>query len=154
MTATTPSEEDMQALVGTPLSAGTYEIAHWENFLFTDACAAEQLPEGLAHPAHLFHVAINGAGTTIQELFDRASSMPGDRVSIDYYDWTMHRPLHEDERYTITGSITEHERSLDRRGALRDSVTYVFVLADDAGADVAEVAFRWHYYRVDDRMAS
>lgn len=144
----------MRALVGTPLAGGTYEIAHWENFLFTDACASEQLPDGLAHPAHLFHVAINGAGTTIQELFDAAHSMPGDRVSIDFYDWTLHRPLREDERYTITGTIAEHERSVDRRGSLRDSVTYVFTLADDGGDEIAEVAFRWHYYRVDDRMAS
>lgn len=154
MTASVPSEETMQALVGTSLSGGTYEIAHWENFLFTDACASAQLPDGLAHPAHLFHVAINGAGTTIQELFDAAFSLPGDRVSIDFYDWTMHQPLREDERYTITGSITEHTRSEDRRGALRDSVTYVFELVDDDGAEVAEVAFRWHYYRVDDRISS
>lgn len=146
MTATIPSEETMQALVGTRLAGGTYEIAHWENFLFTDACATDQLPDGLAHPAHLFHVAINGASTTIQELFDRAHSLPGDRVSIDFYDWTMHRPLREDERYTITGTITEHTRSEDRRG-LRDSVTYVFELVHDDGGAVAEVAFRWHYYR-------
>ena len=149
-----PSEEEMHALVGTSLAGGTYEIAHWENFLFTEACAADQLPDGLAHPAHLFHVAINGAGTTIQELFDAAHSRPGDRVSIDYYDWTLHRPLREDERYTITGAITEHDRSEDRRGSLRDSVTYVFSLADDDGDEVAEVAFRWHYYRVDDRVTS
>lgn len=140
----------MRALVGTPIAGGSYEIAHWENFLFTEACAAEQLPDGLAHPAHLFHVAINGAGTTIQELFDAAGSRPGDRVSIDFYDWTLHRPLREDERYDVTGSVTEHERSTDRRGCLRDSVTYEFLLRDGDGAPVAEVAFRWHYGR-DDR---
>jgi hypothetical protein len=142
-----PSEESMQALVGHRFAGGTYRIEHWENFLLSEATGIEPLPDGLAHPAHLFHVAINGVGTSITELFALAES-GGAPVSIDYYDWRIHQPLREDETYVLAGGITAFTRSAREGSPTRDSFTYEIDLADTTGAPVAEVAFRWHHWRI------
>jgi hypothetical protein len=145
----TPSEESMRSLVGHRFPGGRYAIEHWENFLLSEATGVEPLPDRLAHPAHLFHVAINGVGTSITQLFELAGSPPGAPVSIDYYDWHIRQPLREDERYTLAGGITDFARS-DREGApTRDSFRYEITLDDDAGTRVAEVAFRWHFWRIE-----
>ncbi len=144
----TPSETALRALVGHRFPGGRYRIEHWENFLLSEATGAEPLPDRLAHPAPLFHVAINGAGTSIAELFRLAGSAPGAPVSIDYYDWRLHQPLREEETYTLSGGITAFARS-EREGApTRDSFRFAIDLHDEGGARVAEVAFRWHFWRV------
>ena len=143
-----PSEESMQARVGHRFPGGTYRIEHWENFLLSEATGIEPLPDRLAHPAHLFHVAINGVGTSITELFRLAESGPGAPVSIDYYDWRIHEPLREDETYSLSGSITDFTRKARDGAPTCDSFVYEIDLDDIAGARVAEVAFRWHYWRI------
>ena len=143
-----PSQDAMQALVGRRFPGGTYRIEHWENFLLSEATGIDPLPDRLAHPAHLFHVAINGVGTSITELFRLAESGPGSPVSIDYYDWRIHEPLREDATYSISGGIADFART-DREGSpTRDSFVYEIALDDDDGSRVAEVAFRWHFWRI------
>ena len=124
-----------------------HRCEHWENFLFSDATGVAPLPDRIAHPAHLFHVAINGVGTSITELFRLAGSGPGVPVSIDYYDWRIHSPLREDEPYTLTGGITDFVREENPDGPTRDSFAYEISITDSAGAPVADVGFRWHYWR-------
>ena len=144
-----PSEESMQSRVGHRFPGGTYRIEHWENFLFSDATGVAPLPDGLAHPAHLFHVAINGVGTSITELFRLAGCGPGPPLtSIAYYDWRIRKPLREDELYTLTGGITEFTRSNKEGSPTRDTFTYEIDLDDSAGDRVAEVGFCWHFWRV------
>lgn len=145
-----PSEEAMRALVGHRFPGGSYRIEHWENFLLSDACGVDPLPDRLAHPAHLFHVAINGVGTSIAELFRLAESGPNTPVSIDYYDWHIHQPLREEETYSLDGGITDFTRTAQAGVPTIDSFVYQIDLADSAGAQVAEVAFRWHYFHLAD----
>ena len=142
-----PDEGAMRALVGHRFPGGTYCIEHWENFLLSEATGIEPLADRLAHPAHLFHVAINGVGTTISELFRLADSGPEAPVSIDYYDWRIREPLREDETYTLAGGITEFTRSVRDGRPTRDSFTYEIDLDSAGGSRVAEVAFRWHFWR-------
>ncbi len=144
-----PSEAALQALVGRRFPGGTYRIEHWENFLLSDATGAAPLPDRLAHPAHLFHVAINGVGTSISELFRLAGSPPGAPVSIDYYDWRIHQPLREDESYHVAGGITGFERRTGRQGTVSDAFRYEIALGDEDGEPVAEVAFGWRFWRLD-----
>ena len=143
-----PSETAMRGLVGHRFPGGHYRIEHWENFLFSDATGIEPLPDRLAHPAHLFHVAINGVGTNISELFQLAESRPGAAVSIDYYDWHIHQPLREEETYALAGGITGFERTASENAPTFDSFTYEIALDDLRGARVADVAFRWHFWRL------
>jgi len=137
----------MRRLVGHRFPGGTYRIEHWENFLLSEATGIDPLPDALAHPAHLFHVAINGVGTSISELFRLAESRLGAPVSIDYYDWQLHQPLREDATYSLAGGITDFQRSARPGDRTVDSFVYEIALADAAGARVADVAFRWHFWR-------
>jgi len=148
-----PSEAAMRALVGHRFPGGVYRIEHWENFLLSEATGIEPLPERLAHPAHLFHVAINGVGTSITELFRLAESGPGAPVSIDYYDWRIHQPVREGERYRMEGGITAFERTASAGAATLDSFTYEIEVRGESGDLAAEVAFRWHYWRFDSAKA-
>ena len=104
-------------------------------------------PDGLAHPASLFHLAINGAGTSIEELFELAHSRAGAPISIGYYDWQMHQPLREEQTYSLSGGITQVDRSVRRNGAIRDSITYRISIEDSTAAPVADVEFCWHFWR-------
>jgi hypothetical protein len=140
----------MQARVGHRFPGGTYRIEHWENFLFSDATGVAAPPDGLAHPAHLFHVAINGVGTSITELFELAGCGPGPPLTrIAYYDWRYLEPLREDELYSLSGGITEFTRSHKEGSPPRDTFTYEIQLDDSEGNRVAEVGFRWHFWRVE-----
>jgi hypothetical protein len=138
----------MRTLVGHRFPGGTYRIERWENFLLSEATGVDPLPDRLAHPAHLFHVAINGVGTSIGELFQLADAGPDPLVSIDYYDWRIHQPLLEGETYSLSGGIADFTRSRRDGSPTRDSFSYAIDLYDASGARVAEVAFRWHFWRV------
>ena len=139
----------MQRLVGHRFPGGQYQIEHWENFLLSDATGIEPLPDSLAHPVHLFHVPINGVGTSISELFALAEASRAAPVSIDYYDWSIHRPMREGETYSLSGGITEYERSESDGAPTVDSFTYAIDVKGEDGELAAQVAFRWHYWRFD-----
>ena len=142
-----PAQASMERLVGHRFPGGKYAIAHWENFLLSEATGAEPLPDGLAHPVHLFHVPINGVGTSIAELFALAEVDRASPVSIDYYDWSIHQPLREGETYDLTGGIVAYERTESDGGPTVDSFIYEIEVRDEDGQLAAEVAFRWHYWR-------
>ncbi len=142
-----PPLENMQRLVGHRFPGGQYSIAHWENFLLSDATGADPLPGDLAHPIHLFHVPINGVGTSIAELFELAEVDRASPVKIDYYDWKIHSPIREDETYVFSGGIVDHERIERPGGKVVDSFRYEIDMIDEGGRLSAEVAFRWHYPR-------
>lgn len=141
------SEAEMQALVGHEFPGGKYTIAHWENFLLTEATGGDQLPEGLAHPVHLFHVPITGVGITIADLFALGQAETDASVGIDYYDWEFLQPLHEGEEYSMTGGVTEYAREKTDQGRIVDAVTFNIELTRGDGELVARVAFRWYFRR-------
>jgi hypothetical protein len=145
--AAAPSESALLALNGHRFAGGTYRIAHWENFLFSDAAGSGLWPDGLAHPASLFHLAINGVGTSIEQLFELAYSKAGDPISIGYYDWRIYQPLREEQTYSLSGGITDVDRSVRRNDAIRDSITYEIAIEDSTAAPVADVEFCWHFWR-------
>lgn len=139
----------MQRLVGHRFPGGQYKIEHWENFLLSEATGIEPLPGSLAHPVHLFHVPINGVGTSIAELFALAEVDRASPVSIDYYDWSIHTPIREGETYLLSGGITAYERKEKAGSPTIDSFIYEIDVAGEDGELAAQVAFRWHYWRVE-----
>jgi hypothetical protein len=59
------TEHELQGLRDQRLPGGTTAIERWENHLFCDAMGVEPLPDGLAHPAFLFHLPLRGVGMDI-----------------------------------------------------------------------------------------
>nr|NKB41915.1 hypothetical protein [Ilumatobacter sp.] len=101
------SEEDLHALVGHRLPGGTRTIEHWENWLLTDCTGSDQLGDDLVHPVALFHVPIQGAGTSIAELFELCGARGAGSVGLDGYDWEYFQPLRENVEYRFDGGVVQ-----------------------------------------------
>ena len=147
------TEEELAALVGHRFPGGEYTIEHWENFLLTDCTARGPLADGLVHPIALFHVPIQGAGTSIAELFALAggSAVPGS-VKLLGYDWEYPRALRENVRYRVDGGIVaasrgagpEHPGGDERQ---YDDVAFSIELVEPDGVLAARVTNRWRFWR-------
>jgi hypothetical protein len=124
------SVEELQSLVGTRLATGTTTIERWENTLFCDAVGGGPLPDGLAHPAFLFHLPLRGAGLEIAAMLALGRPESEGAVRAGGYRWTLHRPLRVDTPYRVTGEVVRAERNRGRRAGLMDAVTFRFDLHD------------------------
>lgn len=151
MSAPMPSAAEIEALIGHEFPGGTYTIAHWENFLLTECTGSEPLPDGLVHPAALFHVPILGAGTSIGGMFALGKAESDFSIGIESYDWEIARPLREETAYDVRGRVTEADR---REGPLRggprgvyDRIRFRFELREPDGALAAVSTITWTYRR-------
>ncbi len=143
------TDAELAALVGVRFPGGEYTIAHWENALLTDCTERPPMSADQAHPIVLFHVPIQGAGTSIGELFalgggdGRAGS-----VTLLGYDWEYLRPLRERCQYRIEGGIVSAERTHDDHGtAMHDDIAYSIELHEPEGDLAARVTNRWRFLR-------
>lgn len=142
------TESNLLDLVGHRFPGGHYRIEHWESFLLTDCTGADQLPDGLVHPIALFHVPIQGARTSITELFSLFGVDEPGSVSLEGYDWEYVSPLREGVEYRVEGGITE---VAERRGADAGpgavAIAFKIDLFDEGGHGVASVTNRWRIHR-------
>ncbi len=142
----TPSEAEIQSIIGHQFPGGFYTIDHWENFLLTECTGAELLPDGLAHPVALFHVPILGAQTTIGEMFALGKADSDSSIGIESYDWELFQPLKEQQRYRIEGKITDAARKTKGERVF-DRIQFQFDLTDESGVHTARTTITWHYRR-------
>ena len=143
------TDADVEGLVGHRFPGGEYTIAHWENFLLTDCTSRGPMTSDLVHPIALFHVPIQGAGTSIGELF-RLGGGDGQAGSVSLlgYDWEYVKPLREECRYRVEGGIVSAERVIDAAGAvLHDDVAFQIELFEPNGELAARVTNRWRFLR-------
>jgi hypothetical protein len=140
-------EERMRALIGHAFPGGHYRIEPWENFLLTEATGSERLPDGLAHPIHLFHVPIAGVGVSIGELFELALAPSDASVTIDHYDWEYFEPLRESTPYAMRGGVQAHTRIRHEDGTVVDSLTYRIEVLGESEQLIARVTFGWNFWR-------
>jgi hypothetical protein len=132
-------------LVGHRFDGGRRTIEHWENFLLTEVCGGPQLPGEQAHPVHLFHVPIDGAGLTIADLFDLADAEGPDRVGLESYDWEYLAPLRVGIDYRCEGEITSAQRRSDGDREW-DELVFAIEMSTDGGV-VARVTNTWQIWR-------
>src|SRR5690242_19366077 len=132
------TEEEMQALLGQRLPGGTVTIERWENTLLCDVMGVAPAPDGLAHPAFLFHVPLRGAGLTIAQMLELGQAESDEAVRAGEYHWELHAPLEVDVPYRVTGGVAGVERKRGRRADLMDALTFRIEMhrADD-GTPVA-----------------
>ena len=147
-TGVSMTEDELHALVGQRFPGGTRTIEHWENWLLTDCTGTAQLPDRLVHPIALFHVPIQGAGTSIAELFEISGARGAGSVGLDGYDWEYFSPLREGVEYRVEGSVIEVERTVSpESGTVADRFVYSIELADPDGAVAARVTNHWRIRR-------
>ena len=141
-----PDAAEIKALVGHTFPGGHYTVAHWENFLLTECTGAELLPNGMVHPVVMFHMPINGAGTSIAEMFALGRAESNASIGIESYDWEFFQPVLEDVKYAISGRVTEAERRGSGQ-AIFDRIQFQFSVAEPKGALVARSTITWRYGR-------
>lgn len=142
------TENELHALVGRRFPGGTRTIEHWESWLLTDCTGFDQLPDGIVHPIALFHVPIQGAGTSIAELFEMGGVQGPGSVGLDGYDWEYFAPVREGVAYRVDGSIVEVERtSSDDGERIADRFVFSIDLTDPDGVLTARVTNHWRIRR-------
>jgi hypothetical protein len=140
--------EQMRELVGRPFPGGRFAIEHWENTLFTEVMARDPMPDGLAHPAYLFHAPLAGLGLTYGDIFELCHAESPEAIRAGEYRWTVHQPLRVGHTYAMSGAITGVERKEGRRAGKMDLVSFeiaVHDIADDSA--VATVVNTWIFLR-------
>lgn len=141
------TELDITTLVGHRFPGGTRRIEHWENFLLVDCTGREQLPDDLVHPVALFHVPIQGAQTSIAELFALGGAAGAGSVGLEGYDWEYFRPLREEVDYQVEGGIVSAERRQSSNGTPYDHVAFSIEMTEPDGKLAARVTNTWRFYR-------
>lgn len=123
-------------------------IEHWENWLLTDCTGSAQLGDDLVHPIALFHVPIQGAGTSIAELFKLCGAQGAGSVGLDGYDWEYFAPLREGIEYQVDGSVIEVERTIsEQTGRIADRFVYAIDMTDPDGVLTARITNHWRIRR-------
>lgn len=140
---------DITSLVGHRFPGGVRTIEHWENFLLTDCTGSEQLADDLVHPIALFHVPLQGSGTSIAELFELGRATGAGSVGLEGYDWEYFRPLREGVPYDTQGGIVSAESRTTEAGRRYDRVAFSIELAEPDGELAARVTNTWRFYRAD-----
>lgn len=124
-------------MVGRRFPGGTYTIEPWESFLLTDLMESEQLPDGIAHPAYLFHMPLAGVGVRVADMFEWCLAESDEAVRAGEYHWELLRPLRVGATYRFSGGITEVQRKEGRRGGLMDVVSFEIEARDEADGELA-----------------
>ena len=138
------TEQELRALVGYRFRAEG-SIAHWENVLLSDDGRAAPPPDGLVHPAALFHVTVAGGGLGIGEIFDLFRAESDEAVRGGEFHWRFEDQLREDTPYDASGEVVAVERKESRKLGFTDAVTFLFQLRDPESGEllVAEARPTW-----------
>lgn len=142
-----PDLAAIEALAGYRFEGGHYTVAHWENFLLTECTGAQLLPAGMVHPVVLFHLPIEGAGTSIAEMFSLGQAESDLSIMIESYEWEMLIPLLEEVSYGVTGGITHAQRCTNEAGQAYDRLVFCFEVTTPSKELAARTTIIWHYTR-------
>lgn len=140
--------EEMRALVGHQFPGGTFTIEHWENVLLCHVMACDPLPDGLAHPAYLFHAPLAGVGLKYGDIFELCRAESDEAVRAGEYVWDVHHPMRVGHTYRMSGEFTDVVRKHGRRAGLMDVVTFRIDVHDqDDDTLAATVVNSWIFLR-------
>ena len=142
-----PPESEITALAGHRFPGGHYTVAHWENFLLTECTGADLLPGGMVHPVALFHLPIEGAGTSIAEMFALGQAESDLSIMIESYEWEMFESLQENTAYRVNGGIISAQRCENDDGQTYDRIQFQFEVNTPADTLAARTTITWHYTR-------
>ena len=106
------------------------------------------MPSNIVHPIALFHIPIQGVGTSIAELFALGQVEGAGSVGLEGYDWEYFSLLHEDVEYCFEGEVIEVERIQTKSGGVFDRFVFSIELSTVEGDPVAKVTNSWRFWRI------
>jgi len=139
--------EGYEHLVGHRFPGGTYTLPGWLSWLWADAA---QLPpdDDAAHPALAYIVAMQGAGVSIQDIFDLMDATADSGVMFGECQLDYHGIMRPGATYECDGEIIEVQRKSGRRAGVFDKLSFRVGLREPGAAEpVAVCTNTWIFPR-------
>jgi hypothetical protein len=140
---------DFSHLIGHRFPGGTYQLPGYLAWLWTDAALATRHAD-VEHPSLGYFVAMQGAGITIQELFDLMEADADSGVMFGETELEFSGPIRSDVDYAVEGEITGVERKSGKRAGVFDRLTFVIrVLDSDSSTPLVTNTNTWIFPRAE-----
>jgi hypothetical protein len=129
------TEEELDALVGTPFPGGTYTVEPYVNWLTCDCVLASELAAiGAAHPLLVYMAGQAGIGLSLAELFALCRANSEDGPMLGEWGMQLNRPLEVGAEYAVSGGITDVVRKTGKKTGVFDVVRFGIELRSTIGS--------------------
>lgn len=132
----TPTEAELEGLVGTRFPGGHTTLEPWWVHLVLDSMLADPA-DGGAHPVLVFLVATGAMGWSWDEVFALFGASDADGPMAGETETVVHHPLQVGGTYRVSGEIVSAVRKVGRRTGVFDIVGYRLDLHDSDGLHCA-----------------
>jgi len=129
------TQEELEALVGTPFPGGTYTVEPFVNWLTCDCVlAADLIPAGAAHPLLVYVAGQAGIGLSLAELFTLCSATSEDGPMLGEWGMEVNRPIQVGAEYVVSGGIANVVRKTGKKTGVFDIVRFELELRSTASS--------------------
>lgn len=136
-------------LIGHRFPGGSYTLPGWLCWLWADAAQLEPDPER-AHPSLAYQVAIQGAGVSIQDIFDLMDATADSGVMFGECELDYRGILRPNATYQCEGEITAVERKSGRRAGVFDKMSFQVQILEPGSPDpIATCTNTWIFPRAE-----
>jgi hypothetical protein len=126
-----------ERLVGHKFPGGEFRVQPHERWLSHDAMLNPDIPEPILHPSWILIGGLRGMGISIDDLIRLADSEPEAGVVFGETELEQFEPLVADQRYLVSGEITDMRRRVSQRAGVIDLVDFRLDIRNEAGGLVA-----------------
>jgi hypothetical protein len=116
-------------LIGHCFPGGRTTVPRWMNQLWCDAVCADGDTYPHVHPALVYYAAVQGSGTTFQEIFDLLDGDNGSGIMVGEQRFRFAEPMEIDVEYDVRGAIIGVERKSGRRAGTFDIATFELIVS-------------------------
>ena len=144
-------EARRERLVGYRLPGGEFRVQPHERWLSHDAMLNPGIPEPLLHPSWILLGGLRGMGMSIDDLIRLADSDPESGVVFGETELEQFRPLVADQRYLVSGEITDLRRRTTQRAGVIDLLDFRLDIRNESGELVASHTETFFFPRSEER---
>ena len=132
--------DDYRHLIGHSFPGGTTSVPTWMNRLWGDAVAATEDPGDNVHPVLAYYAAVQGSGTTFDEMFTLMEHQEDAAVMLGEQKFEFAAPLQVDHQYTVEGGVIDVVRKTGRRSGAFDIMTFELRVSEPGAAEPLAVS--------------
>jgi hypothetical protein len=130
-------EARRERLVGYKFPGGEFRVQPHERWLSHDGMRSVDIPEPILHPSWILLGGLRGMGISIDDLIRLADSEPDAGVVFGETELEQFEPLIADQRYLVSGEITDLRRRVSQRAGVIDLLDFRLDIKNEAGDLVA-----------------